>query len=141
ISASRITPEISVSAIARASIITVGILFIMDVKKAAIKPIAIVVMNKPWSAVALITVANASVSPLFLNPYTTRYIPFEQNTIALGAPVITVFVSTALLFLAIRIKNIAITPATIETGRLMNSLTKQPTTNNPRTYHDKRNIL
>src|SRR5699024_9388374 len=113
----------------------------MDDNKAAIKPIAIVAMNKPWSAATLITVDNASVSTAFPNPYTTTYIPIEKNTIAHGAPLITVFVSTALLFLAIRIKNIAITPATIETGRLMNSLTKKPTTNNPRTYHDKRNIL
>src|SRR5699024_801717 len=121
ISASRITPEVSVSAIAKASIITVGILFIMDDKKAAIKPIAIVAMNKPWYAVALITASNSSVSPAIPNPYTTTYIPIKKNTISLGAPLITKYVSTTLLILAIRIKNIAITPVTIETGRLMNS--------------------
>src|SRR5699024_11290206 len=97
ISASRITPEVSVSAIAKASIITVGILFIMDDKKAAIKPIAIVAITKPWSAVAGITVANASVSTAFPNPYTTTSIPIEKNTIAHGAPLRTVFVSTVLL--------------------------------------------
>jgi hypothetical protein len=48
----------------------------------------------------------------------------EKNTIFHGAPLMTVFVSTALLFLAIRVKKIAMTPATIETGRLTNSLTK-----------------
>src|SRR5699024_1538237 len=52
ISASLTAPDVLVSAIDKASIITVGILFIIDDKNAAIKPIAIVAMNKPCSAVA-----------------------------------------------------------------------------------------
>src|SRR5690625_4128732 len=133
------TPEASVSAIAIASIITVGILFIIEDNTAAIKPIAIVATNRPCSALTSITRANTSVSPAFLSPNTTTYIPIEKKTIAHGAPVITDFVSTALLFLAINIKKIATIPATIETGRLINSLTKYPISSMPSTYYERQN--
>src|SRR5699024_193851 len=137
--ASRITPVVSVSAIAIASIITVGILFMMEEIIAAMKPIAMVATNKPCSALASITRAKTSVRPAFLSPNTTTYIPIEKKTIAHGAPVITAFVSTASLFLAITKKKIATIPATIETGMLINSLTKYPINSMTSTYHERRN--
>src|SRR5699024_11083467 len=114
------TPEVSVSAIAIASIITVGILFIIEDNIAAIKPIAMVAMNRPCSALVSITRANTSVSPAFLKPNTTTYIPIEKKTMAHGAPLITAFVLTASLFLAIAKKNSAAIPATTETGMFIN---------------------
>src|SRR5699024_7541214 len=129
--ASRITLVVSVSVIAIASIITVGILFIIEDNIAAIKPIAMVAKNKPCSALASILLANTSVSPAFLSPNTTTYIPIEKKTISHGAPVTTDFVSTASLFLAIIKKKIATIPATMETGRLINSLTKYPISSMP----------
>src|SRR5699024_6661085 len=80
-----------------------------------------------------------SVSPAFLSPNTTTYIPIEKKTISHGAPVTTDFVSTASLFLAIIKKKIATIPATMETGRLINSLTKYPISSMPSTYHERRN--
>src|SRR5699024_10880111 len=135
--ASSITPVVPVSAIAIASIITVSILFIIEDNIAAIKPIAIVAKNKPCSALASITRANTSASPAFLSQNTTTYIPIEKKTISHGAPVTTDFVSTASLFLAIIKKKIATIPATIETGRLINSLTKYPISSMPSTYHER----
>src|SRR5699024_3109224 len=87
------------------------------------------------------TLARAVVSPAFPNPYTTTYIPMEKNTISHGAPLIAFFVFTAELCLPIIIKKIAMVPAIIETGILINSLVKYPITNKPRTFHDRRNIL
>src|SRR5699024_3617805 len=136
---SRITPVVSVSAIAIASIITVGILFIIEDSIAAIKPIAMVAKNRPCSALASITRANTSVRPAFLSPNTTTYIPIEKKTISHGAPVTNDIVYTASLFLAITKKKIATMPATIETGRLINSLTKYPISSMPSTYHERRN--
>src|SRR5690625_1767402 len=87
------------------------------------------------------TFANADVSPAFPSPYTTTYIPREKNTISHGAPLIALFVFTVELCLPIRMKIIAMVPAIIDTGTLINSLVKYPITNKPRTYHDRRNIL
>src|SRR4051794_13750561 len=103
---------------------TVGILFIIDDRKAAIKPIDMVAMNNPCSAAVWMTLANESVSQAFPKPYTTTYIPIEKNTIFHGAPLITAFVLTTLLLLAINKKKMATTPATKETGTPMNSLVK-----------------
>src|SRR5699024_9325202 len=75
INPSRITPDVSVSAIAMASIITVGKLFMIDDKIAAIKPIDTVATNNPCDALASITRAKTSVNPAFLSPNTTTYIP------------------------------------------------------------------
>src|SRR5699024_810500 len=138
-SASRITPVVSVSAIAIASIITVGILFIIEDSIAAIKPIAMVAKNRPCSALASITRANTSVSPAFLKPNTTTYIPIVKKTISHGAPLITALVSTASLFLAITRNKIAAIPATIETGMFINSPKKEPINNTARTNHEWRN--
>src|SRR5690625_6218564 len=71
-----------------------------------------IAMNRPCSALVSITCANTSVSPAFLKPNTTTYIPIEKKTIAHGAPLITAFVLTASLFLAIAKKNSAAIPAT-----------------------------
>src|SRR5699024_11692001 len=87
---------------------------------------------------ASITRANTSVSPAFLSPNTTTYIPIEKKTISHGAPVTTDFVSTASLFLAIIKKKIATIPATMQTGRLINSLTKYQISSMTSTYHEKR---
>src|SRR5699024_10701263 len=133
------TPYVSVSAIAIASIITVGILFIIDDKTAAIKQIDIVAKNKHCSALTSITRANTSVITAFICQNSTTYKLIEKKTIAHGSSVIPDFVSTALLFLTINIKKIATIPATIETGRLINSLTKYPISSMPSTYHERRN--
>src|SRR5699024_5946594 len=87
------------------------------------------------------TLANTSVNPAFLKPNTTTYIPMEKNTIFQGATYITVLVSMTVLFLAIMIKKSAIIRDTIDTGRLINSLTKYPIMSKPRTYHESRNIF
>src|SRR5699024_5679488 len=118
------TPVVSVSAMAIALIITVGKLFMIEEIMAAMKPILIVAMNKPRSALASISRAKRFVRPAFLNPNTTTYIPIEKNTIAQDAPKITDFVSTAGLFLDKSRKNKAIKIATMDTGRLINSLIK-----------------
>src|SRR5690625_6209858 len=67
--------------------------------------------------------------------------PIEKKTMSHGALLITAFVSTALLFLAIIRKNIAIKPATIETGSITNSLIKYPLTKSIRINQDKLNIF
>src|SRR5699024_9055332 len=87
------------------------------------------------------TLARAVVSPAFPNPYTTTYIPMEKNTISHGAPLIAFFVFTAELCLPIIIKKIAMVPAIIETGILINSLVKYLITNKPNRCHDRRNII
>src|SRR5690554_5669235 len=117
-------PVVFVSAMANASIITVGKLFITEDKNAAIKPIAIVDTNNPCSANVSMILANDSVNHAFPKPYTTTYIPIEKNTIFQGAPLITALVFTKGLFLDISKKKIAIIPATIDTGMLINSLVK-----------------
>src|SRR5699024_6024704 len=124
-----------------ASIITVGILFMIEDRIAAMNPIDIVAINNPCSALALLTLASTFVIPAFINPNTTTYITIVNTTIFHGVTFITTFVSTASIFLAIIIKSIAIIPATIDTGRLINSLTKYPITSSPRTYHEIRNIF
>src|SRR5699024_3426786 len=121
-------------AIASASIMTVGILFIIEDKKAAMNPMATVTTNNPCSAVVSIKLANAVVNPAFPSPYTTTYIPNEKNTMSHGAPLITEPVETAGLFRAIKIKKIAITPATNDTGIWINSLLNYPINNIPKTY-------
>src|SRR5699024_323845 len=120
-SASRITPVVSVSAIAIASIITVGILLIIEDSIAAIKPIAMVAKNRPCSELASITRANTSVSPAFLKLNTITYLPIEKNTISHGALLIPALVSSSSLFFAFTRIKIAAIPATIETGMFINS--------------------
>src|SRR5699024_6402591 len=121
----------------------VGILFIIEDKKAAMNPMATVTTNNPCSAVVSIKLANAVVNPAFPSPYTTTYIPNEKNTMSHGAPLITEPVETAGLFRAIKIKikKIAITPATNETGIWINSLVKYPINNKPKTYQAVWNIF
>src|SRR5699024_42925 len=139
ISASLSTPAVFVSAIASALIMTVGILFITDDKIAAINPVPIVATNMPCCATVSNTLASMLVSPTFLRPYTTTYIPIEKNTIAQGAPFNTVIVSTAELLLAINKNRIATIPAIIDTGISMNSLVKYPINRMANTNQDKRN--
>jgi len=79
INASFIIPCASVPAIANASIMTVGILFIMEDNIAAIKPIPIVPTNSPWLDAAWIRLERTSVKPAFRNPYTTTYIPAKKK--------------------------------------------------------------
>src|SRR5699024_1781229 len=138
-SASLSTPVVFVSAIASALIITVGILFMTDERIAAINPVPIVATNIPCWATASNTLASMLVSPTFLSPYTTTYIPTEKNTIAQGAPFNTVIVSTPELLLAISKNRIATTPAIIDTGISINSLVKYPINRIANTNQDKRN--
>src|SRR5699024_3860733 len=135
------TPDVLVSAIASASIMTVGILFIIEDKKAAMNPRTTVTTNNPCSADDTIKLASAVVNPAFLSPYTTTYIPNEKNTTSHGAPLFTEPVETAGLFRAIKIKKIAITPATNDTGIWINSLVKYPINNKPKTYQAVWNIF
>src|SRR5699024_11942460 len=80
INASRITPDVLVSAIASASIMTVGILFIIEDKKAAMNPMATVTTNNPRSAVGSIKLANAIVQTAFPSTHTTNKHNKQNNT-------------------------------------------------------------
>src|SRR5699024_1467961 len=114
--ASLIVPLVSVSDMAMASIITVGILFMMEDIMAAIKPIDIVATKRPCWALFSMIKANKSVSPAFLKPNTTTYIPIEKKTIAHGAPLMTALVSTCLFFKVMSKKIPAIVKAMKDTG-------------------------
>src|SRR5699024_7148448 len=65
----------------------------------------------------------------------------EKKTMSHGALLITAFVSTALLFLALICKNIVIKPATNETRSITNSLIKYPLTKSITIKQDKLNIF
>src|SRR5690606_1446869 len=82
------------------------------------------------------TLTKRSVNPAFRSPNTTTYIPIEKKTIFHGAPLMTAFIFTAVLLCPNNMKNIATTPAMIETGICVNSLPKYPITNTSNGYHE-----
>src|SRR5699024_12568558 len=104
---------------------------------------AISTSTTPIHRVAVVStkLANTAVNPACPSAYTTTYSPNEKNTMSHGAPLITDPVETAGLFRTIKIKKIAITPATNETGIWINSLVKYPINNKPKTYQAVWNIF
>ncbi|MNT40936.1 hypothetical protein D3C72_1772800 [compost metagenome] len=130
-----------VSAMDRAPISTVGRLFMMDDRKAVIRPVPIAAPHNPCSAKRSNTCARWAVNPALRRPYTTRYMPSEKITMCQGASRMILRVPTTCCRPAISSRPNAPAAAIALTGMPMGSSTKKPVSSSASTIQPARNVI